>query len=62
MLVGTYIVEYDYIAKSSDELTIRKGDIITDAIPFEDGWLKGECRGTLGFVEIFFFILILNFI
>ncbi|CAF3543311.1 unnamed protein product [Adineta steineri] len=46
--VGTYIVEYDYIAKSSDELTIRKGDIITDAIPAEQGWLKGECRGTFG--------------
>ncbi len=54
MLVGTYIVEYDYIAKSSDELTIRKGDIITDAIPAEDGWLKGECRGTFGFVSNFF--------
>jgi len=54
MLVGTYIVEYDYIAKSSDELTIRKGDIITDAIPAEDGWLKGECRGTFGFVLNFF--------
>jgi hypothetical protein len=50
ILVSTYIVEYDYIAKSSDELTIRKGDIITDAIPAEDGWLKGECRGTFGFV------------
>ncbi|CAF4760325.1 unnamed protein product, partial [Rotaria magnacalcarata] len=46
--VGTYIVEYDYIAKSSDELTIRKGDLITDAVPAEDGWLKGECRGTFG--------------
>jgi hypothetical protein len=46
--VGTYIVEYDYIAKSSDELTIRKGDVITDAIHSEDGWLKGECRGKIG--------------
>jgi hypothetical protein len=46
--VGTYIVEYDYAAKSSDELTIRKGDIITDAVPSEEGWLKGECRGTIG--------------
>ncbi|UJR36206.1 hypothetical protein I4U23_028938 [Adineta vaga] len=46
--MGTYIVEYDYIAKSSDELTVRKGDIITDAIPAEQGWLKGECRGTFG--------------
>jgi hypothetical protein len=46
--VGTYIVEYDYTAKSSDELTIRKDDIITDAVPSEDGWLKGECRGKIG--------------
>ncbi len=46
--MGTYIVEYDYAAKSSDELTIRKGDILTDAIQAEDGWLKGECRGTIG--------------
>ena len=49
--MGTYIVEFDYIAKSSDELTIRKGDIITDAIPAEQGWLKGECRGTFGYVD-----------
>ncbi|UJR09892.1 hypothetical protein I4U23_014114 [Adineta vaga] len=46
--MGTYIVEYDYTSKSSDELTIRKGDIITDAMPVEDGWLKGECRGMSG--------------
>ncbi|CAF1563402.1 unnamed protein product [Rotaria magnacalcarata] len=46
--MGTYIVEYDYIAKSSDELTIRKGDLITDAVSAEDGWLQGECRGTFG--------------
>ena len=54
-LVGTYIVEYDYIAKSADELTIRKGDIITDAAPSEDGWLRGECRGSFGFVRSFIF-------
>ncbi|CAF1022922.1 unnamed protein product, partial [Rotaria sordida] len=46
---GTYIVNYDYIAKSSDELTIRKGDIITDVLSSEDGWLKGECQGKIGF-------------
>lgn len=47
-LVASYIVEFDYTAKSADELTIRKGDIVTDAVPAEDGWLKGECRGVLG--------------
>lgn len=46
--MGSYYVEYDYIAKSSDELTVRKGDIITNAKPAEDGWLRGECRGTIG--------------
>ncbi len=46
--MGSYYVEYDYIAKSSDELTIRKGDIIVNAKPAEDGWLRGECRGTFG--------------
>lgn len=46
--MGTFIVEYDYIAKSKDELTIRKGDIITNATPAEDGWLIGECQGTRG--------------
>ncbi|CAF0927877.1 unnamed protein product [Adineta ricciae] len=48
LFVGTYAVEYDYTAKSSDELTIRKGDIIIGAVPAEDGWLKGECRGIVG--------------
>jgi hypothetical protein len=46
--VGTYYVEYDYTAKSSDELTIKKGDIITDAVPSEEGWLKGKCRDVIG--------------
>ncbi len=52
--MGSYYVEYDYIAKSADELTIRKGDIIVKAEPAEDGWLRGECRGTFGFVRMVF--------
>ncbi|CAF5005489.1 unnamed protein product, partial [Rotaria sp. Silwood1] len=47
--VGTYIVNHDYIAKTSDELTIRKGDIITDVVPSDDGWLKGKCQGKIGY-------------
>ncbi|CAF1421521.1 unnamed protein product [Rotaria sp. Silwood1] len=47
--VGTYIVNYDYIAKTSDELTIRKGDIITDVVQSDDGWLKGKCQGKIGY-------------
>ncbi|CAF3368612.1 unnamed protein product [Rotaria socialis] len=46
--LGTYIVNFNYTAKSSDELTIRKGDIITDVLPSEDGWLKGELQGKAG--------------
>lgn len=46
--MGTYYVEYDYIAKSSDELTIHKGEIITDAVPSEEGWLKGKLRDKIG--------------
>lgn len=53
--MSSYYVEYDYIAKSSDELTIRKGDIITNAKPAEDGWLRGECRGVIGFVSMISF-------
>lgn len=54
LLVSSYYVEYDYIAKSADELTVRKGDIITNAKPAEDGWLRGECRGVFGFVTTTF--------
>jgi len=50
--VGTYYVEYDYTAKSSDELTIHKGEIITDAVPAEEGWLRGKLRDKIGFVQI----------
>lgn len=37
------IVEYDYTARESDELSIRKGDIISDIIDRGGGW----CEGTL---------------
>ena len=52
LVVGTYIVEYDYIAKSDDELTVRKGDIITNAVPAEDGWLRGDCSGAHGYGDV----------
>ena len=50
-LVSAYLVEYDYLAKSSDELNLRKGDILTNAVRSEHGWLKGECRGRIGYVD-----------
>ncbi|CAF0986085.1 unnamed protein product [Rotaria magnacalcarata] len=46
--LGTYIVNFNYTAQSSDELTMRKGDIITDVLPSEDGWLKGELQDKVG--------------
>lgn len=52
LLVSAYLAEYDYLAKSSDELSLRKGDILTNAVRSEHGWLKGECRGKIGCVEL----------
>ena len=43
-----YIIEYDYNADEIDELTIRKGDIVTDVKHHEDGWLLGTLRGKSG--------------
>jgi hypothetical protein len=50
LLVGTYIVESDYIAESLDELTIQKGDVIRGVVKSADGWLQGGCHGTTGLV------------
>ncbi|CAF1004192.1 unnamed protein product [Didymodactylos carnosus] len=45
--MNSFVVEYDYAAKNSDELSIHKGDIIHNAMPCVDdnGWMKGECNG-----------------
>ncbi|CAH8870183.1 unnamed protein product [Trichobilharzia szidati] len=42
------IVEYDYTAEESDELTIKKGDIIKDVSQFEEGWYIGSLNGRIG--------------
>ncbi|XP_057661114.1 SH3 domain-containing kinase-binding protein 1-like [Diorhabda carinulata] len=42
------IVEYDYIAKESDELTIKKGDIIKDVIKKTGGWWEGVLNNKKG--------------
>ncbi|KRT81613.1 SH3 domain-containing protein [Oryctes borbonicus] len=42
------LVEYDYIAQKSDELTIKKGDIIKEVVNKQLGWCEGvlnEKRG-----------------
>jgi CD2-associated protein len=42
------IVEFDYIAQNDDELTIRKGDKIKNALKKEEGWMEGELNGKKG--------------
>lgn len=42
------IVEYDYMAKEPDELTIRKGDIITDVVKKQGGWWEGVLKDKKG--------------
>lgn len=41
-------VEYDYEAKEPDELTLKKGDIIRDVVPKQDGWFHGSLNGQSG--------------
>ncbi|GAA55507.1 CD2-associated protein, partial [Clonorchis sinensis] len=42
------VVEFDYVAEETDELTIRKGNIIRDVSQFEDGWYIGNLNGKIG--------------
>ena len=39
------VVCHDYDAQQTDELTIRVGEIITDVVKIDDGWLEGVLRG-----------------
>jgi Variant SH3 domain len=41
-------VEFSYDAKESYELTLRKGDTITDVQTLSDGWCTGLLRGRRG--------------
>ncbi|XP_067010594.2 SH3 domain-containing kinase-binding protein 1 isoform X2 [Anabrus simplex] len=42
------IVEFDYVAQESDELTLHKGDIITDIRMQPGGWWEGTLAGKRG--------------
>ena len=42
------VVEFDYQGVEDDELTIEKGDIITDVIKHDGGWWEGACNGKKG--------------
>ena len=55
MCIHTYIyileiaeVLYDFDAELSDELTLRVGNLITDCVPYEKGWMIGELNGKRG--------------
>jgi hypothetical protein len=41
-------VEFDYKAQEPDELTITKGDIITNIKQMEGGWWEGDLHGKRG--------------
>ncbi|KAF5307339.1 hypothetical protein FQR65_LT07056 [Abscondita terminalis] len=42
------LVEYDYLAKEPDELTIKKGDIIKDVVKKAGGWWEGVLNDKKG--------------
>ncbi|VVC41159.1 Hypothetical protein CINCED_3A018153 [Cinara cedri] len=42
------LVQFDYEAREPDELTLKKGDIITDVKPMPDGWMEGYKDGKKG--------------
>ncbi|KAM3184594.1 hypothetical protein ACTXT7_008031 [Hymenolepis weldensis] len=41
-------VEYDYTAEERDELTLKRGDIVTNVSQFEEGWYIGTFNGREG--------------
>ena len=47
-MIGEVVVLYDYDATEPDELSIRQGDVIQDAISIESGWMKGTLKGKQG--------------
>lgn len=42
------VVEFDYKARENDELTIRKGDVITNITRQPGGWWEGTLKGKRG--------------
>lgn len=42
------VVTFDYAATESDELQIKKGDIISNVSQFEEGWYIGKLNGKEG--------------
>jgi len=46
--MASYQVEFAYTGTEDDELTLQIGDIISDCVQKEDGWLEGEINGKRG--------------
>lgn len=42
------VVEFDYTAQESDELTIKKGDVIREIVKIPGGWWEGTLRDKRG--------------
>ena len=42
------VVEFDYVAQEHDELTLRKGDVITSIKTQPGGWWEGTLNGKRG--------------
>lgn len=42
------MVQFDYAAREPDELTLKKGDVITDIKPMPEGWMEGFKDGKKG--------------
>lgn len=42
------VAQFDYAAREPDELTLKKGDVITDVRPMPDGWMEGYKDGKKG--------------
>ena len=41
-------VLYDFDAGNLDELTLRTGVMVSDCMPYEQGWMFGELNGKRG--------------
>ena len=41
-------MEYEYVAVEDDELTIHRGDVISNVVVLSDGWMEGDLDGRRG--------------
>lgn len=60
------MVQFDYEAREPDELTLKKGDLVTDIKPMPEGWMEGHIDGKKGmfpdnYVKVgAYYLIILN--